>query len=208
MESCSPNMGKPPGNIFEIAIVLFTLYALIYTAKSLIKSLFRLLIEMKMKMKMKMRARVDKDMREKVAAVESLLCYCFKDKKHLQEALTHSSYKDSPSYQRLEFVGDAALGLAIAENAFRVYPKLIPKKFSLLRAANVNSENLARVAVRHELYRHFRHKEHSFEASISKFVVAVEGEDDNVPNCKSVKTPKILADIVESVAAAVYVDCS
>ncbi|XP_042519282.1 uncharacterized protein LOC122093099 [Macadamia integrifolia] len=153
-------------------------------------------------------AAVDMNMREAVAAVESLLCYRFRDKTLLQEALTHSSYTESPSYQRLEFVGDAALGLALAEYVFRAYPGLDPGQLSLLRAANISTENLARVAVRHELYRYVRHNAPSLDAKVSEFVLAVQEEDGAVTYCGSVKAPKILADIVESVAAAVYVDCN
>ncbi|XP_043688835.1 ribonuclease 3-like protein 2 [Telopea speciosissima] len=151
---------------------------------------------------------VDMNMREAVTAVEGLLCYRFRDKTLLQEALTHSSYTESPSYQRLEFVGDAALGLALAEYVFRAYPGLDPGQLSLLRAANISTENLARVAVRHELYRYVRHNAPSLDAKVSEFVLAVQDEDGAVTYCGSVKAPKILADIVESVAAAVYVDCN
>ncbi|XP_043691484.1 ribonuclease 3-like protein 2 [Telopea speciosissima] len=151
---------------------------------------------------------VDMNMRAAVAAVEDILRYRFKDKTLLQDALTHSSYTDSPSYQRLEFVGDAVLGLVLAENVFRDYPDLDPGHLSLLRAANISTEKLARVAVRHELYRYVRHKAPSLEAKVSEFVLAVQEEDGAVTYCGSVKSPKILADIVESVAAAVYVDCN
>ncbi|KAJ4949997.1 hypothetical protein NE237_026829 [Protea cynaroides] len=151
---------------------------------------------------------VDMNMRSAVAAVEVILRYRFKDKTLLQEALTHSSYTESTSYQRLEFVGDAALGLALAEYVFRTYPGLDPGQLSLLRAANISTENLARVAVRHELYPHVRHNAPSLGAKVSEFVLAVQEENGAVTYCGSVKAPKILADIVESVAAAVYVDCN
>ncbi|XP_043693153.1 ribonuclease 3-like protein 2 [Telopea speciosissima] len=149
------------------------------------------------------------NMRAAVVTVEDILRYHFKDKTLLQDSLTHSSYSDSPSYQRLEFVGNAILGLVLAENnVFRDYPDLDPGHLSLLRTANISTEKLARVAVRHELYRYVRHKAPSLEAKVSEFVLAVQEEDGAVTYCGSVKSPKILADIVESVAAAVYVDCN
>ncbi|XP_028110017.1 ribonuclease 3-like protein 2 isoform X4 [Camellia sinensis] len=97
------------------------------------------------------------DIADSVRAVERLLNYQFKDKKLLEEALTHSSYTDSASYQRLEFIGDAALGLAISNFVFLAYPDLDPGQLSLLRAANISTEKLARVAVRHGLHRYVRH---------------------------------------------------
>ncbi|XP_042008829.1 ribonuclease 3-like protein 2 isoform X1 [Salvia splendens] len=99
------------------------------------------------------------DIEASVGAVENLLGYCFKQKKLLEEALTHSSCADSPSasYQRLEFVGVAALGLAVANFVYLYYPGLDPGKLSLLRSANTSTEKLARVAVRHRLYKYVRH---------------------------------------------------
>lgn len=93
----------------------------------------------------------------RVRAVEKIVGYSFKDKRLIEEALTHSSYPDKLSYQRLEFIGDAALGLAISNYVYLAYPNLDPGHLSLIRAANISTEKLARVAVRHNLYRFVRH---------------------------------------------------
>lgn len=92
-----------------------------------------------------------------IAAIETIMSYSFRDKTLLEEALTHSSYTEFRSYQRLEFVGDAALGLAFSNYVFLAYPHLDPGQLSLLRAANISTEKLARVAVRNGLYRYIRH---------------------------------------------------
>ncbi|XP_052206347.1 ribonuclease 3-like protein 2 [Diospyros lotus] len=147
------------------------------------------------------------DMADSVRAVEKLLDYSFKNKKLLEDALTHSSYAESESYERLEFVGDAALGLAVSNYVFLAYPDLDPGQLSLLRAANISTERLARVAVRHGLYRYVRHNAVSLYDKVRDFVLAVKEEDESVVYGGTMKAPKILADIVESVAAAVYVDC-
>ncbi|XP_062077623.1 ribonuclease 3-like protein 2 isoform X2 [Humulus lupulus] len=92
-----------------------------------------------------------------IGAVERIVGYCFKNKRLLEDALTHSSVMDSTaSYQRLEFLGDATLGLAVSNYVFLAYPGIDPGHLSLLRAANVSTEKLARVAVRHGLYRFVR----------------------------------------------------
>lgn len=90
-----------------------------------------------------------KDMATSIKAVEQILNYKFKSEKFLEEALTHSSCTDLPSYQRLEFMGDAALGLAVSNYVYLAYPELEPGQFSLLRAANISTEKLARVAIHH-----------------------------------------------------------
>ncbi|KAK1275604.1 Ribonuclease 3-like protein 2 [Acorus gramineus] len=95
-------------------------------------------------------------MAKSMAEVEELLGYEFKNKRLLEEALTHSSHAKSPSYQRLEFVGDAALGLAITKYLYLNNPDVGPGRLTILRAANIRNERLARVAVRHGLYRFLR----------------------------------------------------
>ncbi|GMP65278.1 hypothetical protein CsSME_00026143 [Camellia sinensis var. sinensis] len=111
------------------------------------------------------------DIADSVRAVERLLNYQFKDKKLLEEALTHSSYTDSASYQRLEFIGDAALGLAISNFVFLAYPDLDPGQLSLLRAANISTEKLARVAVRHGLHRYVRHNAAALDEKIFRHLL-------------------------------------
>ncbi|KAL2483734.1 Ribonuclease 3-like protein 2 [Forsythia ovata] len=146
------------------------------------------------------------DMADSVRAVEKLLNYNFSDKKLLEEALTHSSYTGSASYQRLEFVGDSALGLAITNYIFLAYPEVDPGKLSLVRASNISTEKLARVAIRHGLYKYVRHNATALDEKVMEFAIAIQEEDDAVVHGGLMKAPKVLADIVESVAAAVYVD--
>nr|XP_023891320.1 ribonuclease 3-like protein 2 [Quercus suber] len=146
-----------------------------------------------------------------IRAVEKILSYRFKDKSLLEEALTHSSYYNNNSgesfrsYQRLEFVGDTVLGLALSEYLYLEYPSLDAGQLSPLHDANVSNEKLARVAVRHHLDSYIRHNIRDFPLKVQKFAAAVNQEDDKSLYW-SIKAPKILADIVESLAAAIYVD--
>ncbi|KAL9236285.1 hypothetical protein vseg_010974 [Gypsophila vaccaria] len=142
-----------------------------------------------------------------VSAVETILDYKFKNKAHLEAALTHSSCPEAPSYERLEFVGDAVLGLAFANFFYLSYPSAHPGILSPLRAANVSTEKLARVAVRNGLYRYFRHNAHALHLQVQEFALAVESEEETAVYGGAVKAPRVLADIVESVIAAVYIDC-
>uniref|UniRef100_N1QU24 Ribonuclease 3-like protein 2 n=1 Tax=Aegilops tauschii TaxID=37682 RepID=N1QU24_AEGTA len=124
------------------------------------------------------------DREEAAARVERLLQYQFNNRSLLEEALTHQAFA-AASYQRLEFVGDAALGLAFSNFLYLTNPTVGPGALSTLRAANISTEKLARVAVRHDLYPLLRR---------------------NCPRL-DLLAPKVLADIVEAIAAAVYVDC-
>ncbi|GFP79106.1 ribonuclease 3-like protein 2 [Phtheirospermum japonicum] len=147
-------------------------------------------------------------MEASVSTVERLLRYSFKNKKLLEDALTHPSYTGSASYQRLEFVGDAALGLVISNYFFLKYPDLDQGKLSLIRAANISTEKLARVAVRHHLYKYVRHNVTALDEKVREFVLTVQSEGEAEIYGGLVKAPKVLADIVESLAAAVYIDCN
>ncbi|KAF9588213.1 hypothetical protein IFM89_008283 [Coptis chinensis] len=152
---------------------------------------------------------VDEDFMLSIEAVEHILKYNFFDKSLLAAALTHSSLNDSPSYQRLEFVGDAALGLAFANFVYITYPDLDQGRLSLLRASNISTEKLARVAVRNGLFHFVRHNAPSLDAKVNEFSLAIKEEEESYENLAyggKVKAPKILADIVEAIAAAIYVD--
>ncbi|KAK4343996.1 hypothetical protein RND71_037090 [Anisodus tanguticus] len=147
------------------------------------------------------------DMETSIRSVEKIINYKFNNPKLVQEALTHPSCTDSPSYKRLEFIGDAALGLAVSKYIYLAYPRLDSGQLSLLRSANVSTEKLARVAVRHCLYKYVRHNTTALDEKVKEFVITVGQEEQSEFHGGEMKAPKVLADIVESVAAAVYVDC-
>ncbi|KQK19244.1 hypothetical protein BRADI_1g47117v3 [Brachypodium distachyon] len=153
------------------------------------------------------------DRSEAAARVERLLQYRFHDRALLELALTHQSFSGgAASYQRLEFLGDAALDLAFSDFLYRANPTLGPGELTTLRAANISTEKLARVAVRHDLYPLLRRACPPLDLLVGQFIELVkqELEDDfsTAPygGCV-VKAPKVLADIVEAIAAAVYMDC-
>ncbi|KAL4333841.1 hypothetical protein GQ457_07G013260 [Hibiscus cannabinus] len=145
-------------------------------------------------------------MEASIDAVEWILNYRFREKQHLEDALTHSSCSESTSYERLEFVGDAALNLAFTNHVYLVYPNLDPGQLSSIRAANISTEKLARVAVKHGLFQFVRHNVVGLEQKVKEFAELVSQENDLVAHGGSMKAPKVLADVVEAVAAAVYVD--
>ncbi|KAK7853678.1 ribonuclease 3-like protein 2 [Quercus suber] len=113
-----------------------------------------------------------------------------------------------PSSLRLEFVGDVVLGLAAGKHLYPEHPSLSPGQLTNLRSANVSNDKLARVGVRHGLHRYVRHNNNlddSLLHEIEEFANEVSEEDDIILY-GSIKAPKILADIVESLAAAIYFD--
>ena len=98
----------------------------------------------------------DQTLAAAVAEVEDLLDYEFRDPSLLAEALTHPSKSNHSNYDRLEFVGDAALGLAFSYYLYLANRGVDSGTLTYLRIANVSTEKLARVAVQHRLYRLLR----------------------------------------------------
>ncbi|KAL0440784.1 UNVERIFIED_CONTAM: Endoribonuclease Dicer1 [Sesamum radiatum] len=123
-------------------------------------------------------------------ALEGSLNVKFTDRGLLVEAITHASRPSSgvSCYQRLEFVG----------------------RLTDLRAAAVNNENFARVAVKHNLHLHLRHGSSALEKQIRDFVKEVQNELSkpgfNSFGLGDCKAPKVLGDIVESIAGAIFLD--
>ncbi len=65
-----------------------------------------------------------KELTDKLAHCQKKLAYSFKNIKLLENALTHTSFKTpfNPSNERLEFLGDAILGMVISEHLFKKFP--------------------------------------------------------------------------------------
>ena len=108
----------------------------------------------------------------------------------LERALTHRSYAYEngglPTNERLEFLGDAVLGLVVTDTLFRAHPDLPEGQLAKLRSAVVNAKALADVGRDLELGDHIR---------------LGRGEETTGGQDKS----SILADTVEAVIGAVYI---
>ena len=110
----------------------------------------------------------------------------------LERALTHRSYAyendNPPTNERLEFLGDSVLGLVVTDTLYRGYPNLPEGQLAKLRAAVVQMGALAEVAR---------------ELSLGAYVRLGRGEQVTGGRNK----PSILADTLEAVIGAVYIDC-
>ena len=82
--------------------------------------------------------------------LEQILGYVFKNKALLKQALTHSSITSSVSknYERLEFVGDRVLGVAMAHLLFKTFPKDAEGNLSPRHTRLVRKETVAEVALK------------------------------------------------------------
>ena len=125
--------------------------------------------------------------------LEEILGYTFTDKSLLENALTHSSYANenrsgrAVSNERLEFLGDSVLGMITAEYLYRTHPDLPEGELTRTRAALVCEGSLHEVAKVWGLGQHLR---------------LGRGEESGGGRERT----SILADAVEAVLAAMYLD--
>jgi ribonuclease-3 len=124
-------------------------------------------------------------------ALQAALGWRFRDRDLFERSLTHRSFcaehPEVASNERLEFLGDAVLGLVVAEYAFRAFPEGTEGELSEARAGVVNAEVLAELAA---------------EVNVGPALRLGKGEDASGGRGK----PSILADALEAVIAAVYID--
>jgi ribonuclease-3 len=114
-------------------------------------------------------------------ALQQRLGHRFADPSLLEQALTHRS-AGSPDNERLEFLGDGVLGCAVAEALYARFPRLAEGKLTRMRARLVREEGLTEIAARLELEQHLR------------------------VGAKHLASPAVLADAVEALFGAVFVD--
>lgn len=125
--------------------------------------------------------------------LEKALGYHFHNITLLQNALTHSSYanerwRDSlASNERLEFLGDSILGMITAEHLYRTFPNRPEGELSRIRADLVCETTLAKVAE---------------QLHLGAYLLLGHGEEQGGGRTRE----SILADAVESVLAAAYLD--
>ena len=87
-----------------------------------------------------------------LASLQETLGISFNDVSLLEQALVHSSYiNENPGFaltsnERLEFLGDAVLGLIVAEKLYQDSPHLTEGEMTKLRAALVRRDTLAHIA--------------------------------------------------------------
>ncbi|KAI3809736.1 hypothetical protein L1987_19336 [Smallanthus sonchifolius] len=137
---------------------------------------------------------------------ETIIGYKFKNIELLEQAFTHNSHKDDvcQSYERLEYLGDSVLNIMFAKEHYFSYPKMKSGELTQLRAANVDTEALARVAFKHGLHKFLKHDEPSLKERVQELMEGIK--EHPLHSCGLINSPKILADIVEAVVGAVYVD--
>jgi len=122
--------------------------------------------------------------------LEKSIGYTFKNKELLKTALTHKSFANEnkiESNEKLEFLGDSILEFISSKYLFNNYKKLNEGEMTKVRAGVVCEESLHKIALKH---------------NFSDFLYV--GKSEKVS--EGYKRPAVLADSVEAVIAAIYLD--
>lgn len=125
--------------------------------------------------------------------LEKAIGYQFRNITLLQNALAHSSYANERwhdslmSNERLEFLGDSILGMVVAEHLYRNFPDRPEGELTRMRADMVCEQSLADVAN---------------QLGLGTHLLLGHGEEQGGGRTR----PSILADAVESVIAAAFLD--
>lgn len=130
-----------------------------------------------------------------ISLFEDRLGYKFSDLSYLENALTHASYANEqnrrgahlPSNERLEFLGDAVLEIAVSEHLYTTYTSCSEGELTRMRQNVVCTETLARLGAK---------------LDIGAFLNVGNGEEEHGLRTRQ----RVLANATEAVFAAVYLD--
>ena len=122
--------------------------------------------------------------------MKEIIGYKFKNPELLERAFTHSSYtneKAKPSYERLEFLGDSAIGFIIARELYERYPDIDEGKLSKAKSIIVSAQCLS--------------------AAIDKtgLIEYLRVGNGNIRE-EAIKSQSVKCDLFESIAAAILWD--
>jgi ribonuclease-3 len=125
---------------------------------------------------------------QRLAACEQRIDYVFGDKSFLRSALTHASGAEHrlASNERLEFLGDAILGAVVCDLLYRLFPEYLEGDLTKIKSVVVSRLTCAKM---------------SEALGLEEFLVLGKGMTTfpTIP-------PSLLADVFESLVAAIYLD--
>src|SRR5690349_21508021 len=123
-----------------------------------------------------------------LARCERRVGYTFRNRNILRAAMTHASGAEHrlASNERLEFLGDAILGFVVCEMLFRMFPQYLEGELTKIKSVVVSRQTCAKI---------------SEALGLQEFLILGKGmtTTPTVP-------PSVLADVFESLVAAIYLD--
>ncbi len=132
----------------------------------------------------------NQELKDKLTECQNRIDYYFDNIKLLENALTHTSFKTpyNPSNERLEFLGDAILGMVISEYLFKKFPDSSEGTLTKIKSVVVSRATLAKIGT---------------EMNLKEFIAVGKGLMATRSFPKS-----LIANVFEAIIAAVYLDSS
>ncbi|TVU03863.1 hypothetical protein EJB05_50576 [Eragrostis curvula] len=154
---------------------------------------------------------IEESINARCSDLEAMLGYVFNDRLLLVEALAHGSYKTvgtTACNQRLEFLGDSILDYIITVHFFKLYyPDCTPGLLTDLRRASVNNHCYAHASVKNGLHKYILYSDKQMVKTINDLENSgrsFSGPSHGIEPGSGL--PKYLADLIESIAGAIYLD--
>ncbi|KAI9152201.1 Dicer-like protein 1 [Paramyrothecium foliicola] len=157
-----------------------------------------------------------------VEQIAKTIGYKFQSGPLLRSAFKHPSYtfESIPHYQRLEFLGDALLDMAIVDYLFKHFPKADPQWLTEHKMAIASNQFLGCLCVKLDLHRHLLRSTSSLNGQIAQYITdlqqaeeAAQTEGTTSRNAtrkdfwvSAPQPPKALSDMVEALVGAMFVD--
>lgn len=122
-----------------------------------------------------------------IKEIEKIVDYQFKDKNLLVQSITHSSYDKVENYEKLEFLGDSVLQIAISHHLYDKHIYLNEGQMTVTRAYAVCGETLTAVGKKLGIDKHI--------------LIGNSGKRRKIN-----RNDSIIADVVESIVGAIYIE--
>jgi ribonuclease III len=124
---------------------------------------------------------------KKLERCQAIINYAFRDPSILLSALTHSSVATTrtQSNERMEFLGDAILGMVVCDSLFRSYPDYLEGELTKIKSVVVSRRVCAKV---------------SRQLRLDECLIVGRGM------LKSAMPRSLLSDVFEAIVAAIYLD--
>lgn len=146
-----------------------------------------------------------KGSQELLSAISSVTGYQKYDRNALaEEAITHPSALSTnvPSYQRLEWIGDAVLCIAVRLWIYKNFRDVSLGEMVTMEAALVSNETLAFLCVKYGLQHHLDHRDNSLPSRLEDYTWTVKEGN----GLWGADPPKCISDMMEAIIGSVHCD--
>ncbi|KAF9466235.1 hypothetical protein BDZ94DRAFT_1212870 [Collybia nuda] len=146
------------------------------------------------------------------SALEEKLGYTFHRSELLLEAVTHPSFtheSSGPSYQRLEFLGDALLDLVVCHYLYRKFPEATSHQLAWPKTRAICAPALATLGIKYlDLHKFMLINRFDLTKAIDRYTPLLQATtgEEIVKRGWRYDPPKAISDVFESVMGAVFVD--